>query len=220
MLVAVDFARFDRLLTHVHFIIVQTLVRVGHVCMIYHAIETVSFRHFSLNRNPALGAYMRPDFIAIYYTKIILQSHNRIRCSGLAPRLMKQFWRMDQGSKAETLSSSSRCWTSQSPFFCGSSYMVLGPYPLCSFCGRFVVRQPGPWRRKRHFEANNFPFQANEGVLKSSRPPASIPWSGAGSPGHLTRLNCHFRRSFDRRRRPRSCAGNDQYEVNIIRIRA
>ena len=24
-----------------------------------------------LNRNPALGAYMRPDFIAIYYTKII-----------------------------------------------------------------------------------------------------------------------------------------------------
>ena len=26
---------------------------------------------FAFNRNPALGAYMRPDFIAIYYIKII-----------------------------------------------------------------------------------------------------------------------------------------------------
>ena len=31
-----------------------------------------------LNRNPALGAYMRPDFIAIYYTKIIHCFHNRL----------------------------------------------------------------------------------------------------------------------------------------------
>ena len=43
------------------------------------------------------------------------------------------------------------------------------------FGGRFIVCQPGPWRQKRHFEVNNFPFQANDGVLKSSRPPASIP---------------------------------------------
>ena len=60
-------------------------------------------------------------------------------------------------------------------FVCKSSYMVLGPYLLCSFYGRFVVRQPGPWRRKRHFGASNFPFQANEGVLECPRPPASIP---------------------------------------------
>ena len=59
--------------------------------------------------------------------------------------------------------------------FYKSSYVVLGPYLLCSFCGRFVVRQPGPWRRKRLFGASIFPFQANEGVLECPRPPASIP---------------------------------------------
>ena len=35
--------------------------------------------------------------------------------------------------------------------FCKSSYVVLGPHLLYSFFGRFVVRQPGPWRRKRLF---------------------------------------------------------------------
>ena len=97
--------------------------------------------------------------------------------------------------------------------FCRSSYMVCGPYLLCSFCGRFVVRQPGPWRRKRRFGASNFPFQANEGVFECPRPPASIPVSGAGSSGHLGCRNGHFRRSFDRHRQPRSCAGNEHFEV-------
>ena len=104
--------------------------------------------------------------------------------------------------------------------FCKSSYVVLGPYLSCSFCGRFVVRQPRPWRRKRHFEANNFPFLANEGVLECPRPPSSIPLSGAGSFGHLGCFRSHFWRSFDRRCRPQSCAGSEQYEVNMIRIRA
>ena len=101
-------------------------------------------------------------------------------------------------------------------FLCKSSYLVLGPYLLCSFYGRFVVRQPGPWRRKRHFGASYFPFQANEGVLQCPRPPASILFSSDGSTGHLDRLKCHFWRSFDRRRQPQSCAGNEQYKVILI----
>ena len=44
-----------------------------------------------LNRNPALGAYMRPDFIVIYYIKIIHHPNNCIWRSGLAPHLVKQF---------------------------------------------------------------------------------------------------------------------------------
>ena len=107
----------------------------------------------------------------------------------------------------------------QSLFFCKSSYVVLWPHLTCSFCGRFVVRQPGPWRRKRRFGASNFQFQANEGVFECPRPPASIPVSGAGSSGHLGCRNGHFRRSFDRHRRPRSCAGNEHFEVILIWIR-
>ena len=44
-----------------------------------------------VNRNPALGAYMRPDFIAIYHIKIIQHVHNRIWRSGPAPGLVKLF---------------------------------------------------------------------------------------------------------------------------------
>ena len=94
--------------------------------------------------------------------------------------------------------------------------MVLGTYLVCSFYGLFVVRQPEPWRRKWHFGASNFPFQANEGVLECPRPPALIPVSGAGSSSHLGCRNCHFRRSFDRHRRPRSGAGNEHFEVILI----
>ena len=46
--------------------------------------------------------------------------------------------------------------TAPNALFCKSSYVVFGPYPSCSFCGRFVVRQPGPWRRKRLFGASIF----------------------------------------------------------------
>ena len=48
------------------------------------------------------------------------------------------------------------------------------------------------------------------------RPPASIPFSGAGPAGHLNRFRGYFRRSFDRRRRPRSCAWNEQNKGILI----
>ena len=104
--------------------------------------------------------------------------------------------------------------------FCKSSYMVLGPYLLCSFYGRFVVREPGPWRRKQHFWASNFPFETNEDVLECPRPPALIQVSGAGSSGHLGRFRSHSRRSFDWRCRPQGCARSEQYEVVVTLIRA
>ena len=47
----------------------------------------------------------------------------------------------------------------------------------------------------------------------------SIPFSGNDSPCHLNRFQGHFRRSFDRRRRPRSCAGSDLNEAVLIRNR-
>ena len=54
--------------------------------------------------------------------------------------------------------------------FCKSSYVVLGPYLSCSFCGRFVVRQPGSWQRKRHFEANIFHFRQMKWFWKAYDP--------------------------------------------------
>ena len=62
-------------------------------------------------------------------------------------------------------------------------------------------------------------FPANEGVLESPRPPALIPSSGAGSPGHLGRSKSHFRRSFNRRRRPQTCARSGSNEGILIIIR-
>ena len=107
----------------------------------------------------------------------------------LTLQLMERFGWTHQGSKAGGLTLNLVYGLPQTLSLCKSSSMVCGPYLLCSFWGRFAVHQPGPWRQKRHFGVTNVPFLANEDVLESPRPPASITLSGAGSPGHLTCLN-------------------------------
>ena len=122
-----------------------------------------------------LLAHICAKFIAIYYIKIV---HQRTQ-----PHMVQ--WSITASNEAiPTNGSGFESGDSQLEFevrdvlidlFCESSYVVLGPYLLCSFCGRVAVRQPGPWRRKQHFEANNFPFQVNEGVLECPRPLVLIP---------------------------------------------
>ena len=50
-------------------------------------------------------------------------------------------------------------------FFGRSTYLVSGRYLVCSSHAIFTIRQPGPWRRKQHFEATNVPILANEDVF-------------------------------------------------------
>ena len=70
-----------------------------------------------------------------------------------------------------------------------------------------------------NFESNNYPLPVNEDILESSRSPASIPSSSAGSPGHLGRSRSHFRYSFNRCCQPQSCARSGSNKVIIIIIR-
>ena len=133
----------------------------------------------------------------------------RPRVQAPAPQLMERFEQTHQGPRADGVTFNLVYGLPQPLFWCKSSSMVSGPYLLYSFLGRFAVHRPGQCRGKRHFGVTHFPFQPNEDVLESPRPLTLIPFSGAGYPGHLNRFYGHFQRSFDRRCRPRSCAGSD-----------
>ena len=64
-------------------------------------------------------------------------------CSSQAPQLMKQFGRVHQGSKADGLSLNLMYDSLELVSLCKSSYMVFGPYLLCSFYGRFFCTPVG-----------------------------------------------------------------------------
>ena len=99
-----------------------------------------------------------------------------------------------------------------------STYLVSGPYLFMLFLGYFYHPPAGPWRWKRHIEAKIL-LPTNKGVFESLRHPESISSSVAGSPGHLSRSQSHFRLSVDRCHRPQSCARSGSNEGILIRSR-
>ena len=122
--------------------------------------------------------------------------------------LLERFRRPSQQEKADNLTSHLPVWTVRSLSLRRRSYLVLGPLPFTCCQALFDFRQPGPWRRKRHFEANFSAIPTNEGVSESPRPPASNALSGAGIAGRLGTSRSYFLSSIDRRRRPRCCSGS------------
>ena len=73
-----------------------------------------------------------------------------------APQMVDQFGQTHQGSKAGRLTFNLVYSSPQTLFLCESSSMVLGPYLLCSFCGRFAVRQPGTMAAETAFWGDIF----------------------------------------------------------------
>ena len=86
-----------------------------------------------INRNPAIGAYVRQNFILNYYNKVVHSLHNLIWRSGQASHLIERFGQAHHGSKAHGLTLNLVYLSPQTLFLCKSSYMVFEPYLLCSF---------------------------------------------------------------------------------------
>ena len=61
-----------------------------------------------------------------------------------------------QGWKYDESNFNLVCWFLQTFFYLESAYLVYWPCLLCCSQARFAIRQPWPWRRKRHFEAMFF----------------------------------------------------------------
>jgi hypothetical protein len=66
----------------------------------------------------------------------------------------------------------------------------------------FAIRLPGPWRQTRHFEVTFAQLPADEGVLKSLKPPVLNAQSGDGFEGRLGCPRDHFLSSTDWHHRP------------------
>ena len=120
----------------------------------------------SVKRCPVKVVHIRPFFRQLYSTYgRVVYSQCLFWCNP-GSNLLERLCCLNQILNAD---GSSFLLVYRSPgtlFFGRSTYLVSGPYLLCSSYAIFTKYLPaGPWRRKRHFEAINVPLLANEDVI-------------------------------------------------------